>query len=1079
MTELSGFGFGVGVGDVSVLVNIEESIISEHIEIVKAATPAPLLSMTKQNLDMLKSFTPTIADWQKNSSREQCAEARRLVEEGVAAHTALTDAMSGMKTPHEFAEPLLKDGIKKTFNLDLDVNDVRLNLSGVRDLDSREARDTTILEAALNNFPSVKKHNEWQYSHPRCFTVGSAGERKEVPLDIRHFISMCRDLDLGEQYQAHIKHELKWDEPDAQEKLKVLFIGYQKAALDAASYIALRKGDIGEVHHRALKAAIRGDKTPSVNGKPVWFRGLSFLDMPLHSCVVFEIADPDDDTVLSEFVDLFDSEKKGDFIAYIPDDPDCPVKHYTSIAGLKHHLISQFVRRQANDSTKVPTAYQQFFSRFVRYKDRATFFHSFTESYRTSPGGFARRDNIEFRQQENPDFLLQFRILDPSGETWAQHYDLGTTLFKEFEHRIFNDARSAAVPTKDADAADTASLVAQLLEIGQAALNVLSFTIPPLGAVMLGVSAVQLMDEVLEGVEELSEGDKESGWRHITDVLENIGIGVATLPLLKSIHSEFKPIELSGGQKRLWKPDLVPYRSDVSLEGIEADAHAQYAISGKRYVRIEGAVFESHVDPLIGKLRIRHPKNPQAYQPILEQDTAGNWYHTLSRRLSKPAAKSAGISNDTYRRYAVKQSDIAGMSASKGIFRSADGQQFYIRNIDEKGKVAVYAIRNSFNLNADIVDVNIVDPNTNRATELRLWQVAPDQWQPLSLRGGSNTESFDGVQSFTSSGVDNLVIAAVDTTALSSPAFTRKQLPNGLSEPVIAAGEQRSIGNVPLDWGRVHQGLPFTAEQTNIRQALSVPEFSRFIINTNLFEAGKVRYSSSVARQLANQQGGSRFVFEMQRMSYSGAVKGEFNAIKIVDIEAGEIPDQSNAVSGYWAPQGGYVDIPVHPGWADPDYVFTPGFGGCSLVVDQLEEDVLRVRHVEGNKEDAQYNKLPAGEHGWGQAAAMEYSDYGIAADQNNNADTLLGGFAFMKYDRSTRVWNIHFQSLQGTPNITRYSVAKPGLFGQSDSNVAVYEPSKVRKTMAKRVVTANEPVHPKETHAGDPLRTEEAESFA
>lgn len=67
MTELSGFGFGVGVGDVSVLVNIEESIISEHIEIVKAATPAPLLSMTKQNLDMLKSFTPTIADWQKNS----------------------------------------------------------------------------------------------------------------------------------------------------------------------------------------------------------------------------------------------------------------------------------------------------------------------------------------------------------------------------------------------------------------------------------------------------------------------------------------------------------------------------------------------------------------------------------------------------------------------------------------------------------------------------------------------------------------------------------------------------------------------------------------------------------------------------------------------------------------------------------------------------------------------------------------------------------------------------------------------------------------------------------------------------
>lgn len=451
MTELS----GLGASAVPVLAINDDSVVSEHIEIVKAATPVSLLSMAKQNMDMLKSFTPRISDWQRNSTPEQCAEARRLVEEGVAAHTALTAAMSGVKTPHEFAEPRLKDAIKKTFDLDLDVNDVRINLSGARDFDSRDVQDTTILEAALNNFPSVKKHNEWQYSHPRCFTIGPAGERKEIPLDISHFISMCRALDLGGQYQAHIKNELKWDEPGAQGKLKVLFVGYQKAALEAASYIALRKGDIGEVHYRALMTAIRGDKTPSVHGKPVWFRGLSFMDMPLHSCVVFEIADPDDDTVLSELVDLFDSEKKGDFIACIPDDPDFPVKHYTSIAEFKHRLISQFVRRQANDSTKGPTAYQQFFSRFVHYKDRARFFHSFTESFRTSPGGFARHDNLAFRQQPHPDFLLQFRILDPSGETWAQHYDLGTTLFKEFEHRIVNDARSAAVPTEDADATET------------------------------------------------------------------------------------------------------------------------------------------------------------------------------------------------------------------------------------------------------------------------------------------------------------------------------------------------------------------------------------------------------------------------------------------------------------------------------------------------------------------------------------------------------------------------------------------------------------------------------------------------
>ncbi|MGF6396612.1 RHS repeat-associated protein [Pseudomonas frederiksbergensis] len=287
-------------------------------------------------------------------------------------------------------------------------------------------------------------------------------------------------------------------------------------------------------------------------------------------------------------------------------------------------------------------------------------------------------------------------------------------------------------------------------------------------------------------------------------------------------------------------------------------------------------------------------------------------------------------------------------------------------------------------------------------------------------------------------------------------AVTRKQLPNGLWAPVIASGAQRDIpGAKPVDAGRRLDMLPLQSTPTNINKALAVPEFGRSHINTDLLNPMKLPYSKEVSSALANTKGGASFIFSMLKMTFSGTVTGEFNALKIVDIAANEIPDQASAVSGYWAPQGGYVDVPLNPTGTDPEFVFTPGFSGCSLTVDQLNDNVLRVRHVEGGKEEAQYNKLPAVEHGLGLSASMEFIDYGFDADGNKKVESQLTGFAFMKYDRKSQVWNIHYQSVQGASGIAKYSTAKRGLFGGTKSSVNVFERSRVRKTMAKQVVTA------------------------
>jgi hypothetical protein len=1024
--------------------------IAEHVDIVTAATPSPLLKMSKENLEMLKSFGADAPQWLKSASSKQRDEAQRLIEQSITAHTLLNNAMATVKTPHEFAAPMLVNAIKDRCGLDFDVNRVLVDLSGKSDFHTSKVSPASLLDAALHNHPAEKE--AMFFFKPHCYMTASGGETVEVGLDVHEFIALCRQLDIGKQYQTHLQTELHWDDSSARDKLNKLFVNYQKAALKAASYIALCKGDIRREHFEALMSSVGGQEPVHIGGKTLWYRGLSFNELPVHSCIIFEIAEPDDESILDDLLPTVDGFANNDFIAYIPDDPDHPVKHYATVTELKARLIKQFVRRAESDSPKAPTAYQQFFRRFMRYKDRSTFYYSFTEEVPTASGKPRLWDHETRRQKHDPDFLLQLRVLDPSGDPWAQHYDIWTTLQREFNQRIFSDARAAAVSNADADVRDEQSLLAVFLEVGLAALNVLSFAVPPLGLVMLGVSAVQLMDEVLEGLEELSKGDKEAGWEHITDVLENIGIGVATLPLLAGIHSEFTPVEMPGGQKRLWKPDLAPYRSEVSLAEVQPDPHNQFAVGASHYVKIEDGVFETVIEPVTGQSRILHPNKPQAYQPLVEQDGSGEWQHALPPPSTSVAPTPAGFSNRQFRRYAVRPTEVARLSpAGKGILQSADGQRRYIRNIDERGKVAVYLVKNDFTLNAEVVDVILVDSNFDELALRRYRQVAPDQWQPQSLFGGNVTDDLHetDVVSGPQPGTSGRPVWA-------RPPFRRERLPNGLWEPRIEMVTLNDVRDLSYDWGPFEY-VPFTGRPTNIHQALAAPYFDNLAINSDLL---KPQFWSDIRKidpQMTNTEGGGQMIFSMQRMTTSGAVDSEFNAISVWSTP-NELPHQSNALLGYWAPQGGYVDIPVHPRWGEPDHVFTPGFTGCSFTVDQMGEDVLRVRHVEGSKEAAQYNDLPDHEHGWGLSTAMEFPDYGLRNDENGNAYMVLTGFAYMKYERATGEWILHYQAQYGAPSIVQYSAKDPGFFDKPTRQVKAFAQDKIIRTGSKVVKTVAAP---------------------
>ncbi len=108
-------------------------------------------------------------------------------------------------------------------------------------------------------------------------------------------------------------------------------------------------------------------------------------------------------------------------------------------------------------------------------------------------------------------------------------------------------------------------------------------------------------------------------------------------------------------------------------------------------------------------------------------------------------------------------------------------------------------------------------------------------------------------------------------------------------------------------------------------------------------------------------------------------------------------------ILGYWAPQGNSCLIPAQP--LPFDYVFTPDFSGCSIIVDQIDANHYRVYHVTGGRGRLaqEYTNSPHG-HGLGIAAAMTFDDYGTA--------TAPCGFAFLRYEHNR--WWIYYQRQSG-----------------------------------------------------------------
>ncbi|UVM63500.1 NEL-type E3 ubiquitin ligase domain-containing protein [Pseudomonas sp. B21-010] len=637
---------------------------SLHADFLEAAMPAWLIEASTQRRQAMKQVGTQMPAWYANASPEQRKVVDACFKESLAAQNQLDKTLSSFLDIDTFARPLLIQALKDRFQVEVDVDKTLLRLTRPWEttvikveISSFELFKLPLLQVALHNFES------WECEHGAYHETSEFMVEKDTPgtyapvalnVSVGQFLTLCRTLDIGAKYQAYLKSFSYPADAATETTLRQHFIASQKAALRAAAEQALLTGDIEPRDHAMILSVIKGENNPWMGEKPVWFEDMSLMKQRLVGCVAFSICE------LHRYSD--------EMILYVPHDPEHPMKRYDG-----DQLETRFRQLLTTPETTPleytgPTPYQRFFSQFVPYDKRPYFFSQFVQEAAGFPsiqlpapwlGIFepfmpsslmvhlpgVPPDPLKAKREPNP-YIAPSTLPQKGRSLWDDNLDPWHYLYERHREKVLADARSHAVPTSDVDAKARQEKLANLLQMGLSAVNMLSMFVPVLGEVMMVVMAGQLLYETLEGAVEWGEGDKRAAKAHLIDVAENlalmgamagVGAGVSKLAAIKPepVIECLEPVTLPNGETRLWKPELSSYESAVTLTDTSTpNALGQYEVDGKTHIRLGGKVHEQFFDASIHKWRIKHPTDEAAYQPILLHNGNGAWRHSLERPMT-------------------------------------------------------------------------------------------------------------------------------------------------------------------------------------------------------------------------------------------------------------------------------------------------------------------------------------------------------------------------------------------------------------------------------------------------------------
>ncbi|RON54115.1 NEL-type E3 ubiquitin ligase domain-containing protein [Pseudomonas frederiksbergensis] len=533
-------------------------------------------------------------------------------------------AMAALKSPQQFCSPLLAKAIEDKLGEPLDIRGVVFqhvrSTSSLLGLRKKLVLpiDRDLLVAACENF-EASETLESNYDDKSLIYQPeriNGTSNKILALKPHEFAQLCRTLDLGKQYQTHLNSVF---EPHADTgAVRQACVHHSQRVFDVDRYQALMKKNITEPLFQMLDEVMANTASIKLGQRTVAYKRLELLGYKL--CGAMLIVTVSD----GAYVD-------NPCVLYLPGDTEQPLKEYASVTALEVDLGSRLL-----DKT-----FESLLMRFVSLRDRPGF-HS----------ALAARDMRPASHWMQPSQRASLPVT-----TLAVTSNLFADLYLQRAEQVMADARLLVVPTDDEDEKSRLARMDTYTTIGlDLVLFGVSF-IPMVGEVMMALTVADLLLGVYHGIESWAAGEQEQAADYYFDTLENLivmgalsaGAGAARVAFRRVRTSPFveslREIRFSEDRVRLWKPDLAPYRRNISLpRWLKPDERGLRWFEDQAYVALDKDVYAVRPQADTDLWEIEGSNLGENYAPALETNNVGAWRHdselplewdrlTLFRRL--------------------------------------------------------------------------------------------------------------------------------------------------------------------------------------------------------------------------------------------------------------------------------------------------------------------------------------------------------------------------------------------------------------------------------------------------------------
>lgn len=612
-----------------------------HHQLISRKLPGWLINAQPEQRQLLRQAARQRDPQLERACEDNPAVARALAQtygQHLQAEADLKTLLASLPELEQYATELLSNAISQRFDQQIDVSTTYLtNLNraaAIRETLSSLTADPfattsralklatqSLLHSALQNFEAFEAQpggmnagtNESAILDRNDVSLVSQAAR--LPITAEDFAALARELDIGGKYHALLDSlDPPANHPDA-EAVRTVFTAAERSTFCLHVHHAFLMGTIDQAIHETLLKLASDDKIEH-GGRPVLCGSITLLHTTLTGAMTIGI-DARVPTGAGRFPPGPVYPYDGWLVLYLPGLPE-PLTCHASRTDAEAFLAKQLPAfRQASHQQLVPDRHRSSFL------DRLT---DTLEPYTWHASGRYK----ERLPATNPQISLHVHPFT------RPCMDERVT---QRQQRLRDDGLFHAVPTATMDQQTTRRHMAYFKAIALNTLNFAGMFIAPLGAVMLGVTAVQLLNETFEGIGSWLDGDREQALQYLMDVIENVAIMAALAaahrgngtPVVERIPvqtpsfiEELQSVEMPDGGHRLWKPDLAPFHHDKVLPaGLKPDEFGLIHHQGKTWLPVEERVYS--VKRAGNGYRLEHPDRANSYQPTALHNGAGAW----------------------------------------------------------------------------------------------------------------------------------------------------------------------------------------------------------------------------------------------------------------------------------------------------------------------------------------------------------------------------------------------------------------------------------------------------------------------